>query len=401
MTSRTWSSAGRSRYPTAPSAATPRPTSTSRTSATTASTATPRPTQARRRRAACFAFQVMDDDYAPVEFPDYADPRCRCSVTAAHEYNHVLQYGYDACQDTWMFESTATWAEDKVFDASTTTSSTSLVGDVPGSRSRSRATARAPSADDLKMYGSAIWNHWLERRYGPESSGGRGSSRPVADRRRLRAQAYEQAIREVGPAASFASGVRRRSPQPLPSGRRPTAASARARFALPPYVGAATSRGPDGAGVRHAQCIPVDHTAFALYDVAVPVPSAPPTSAWSARSESAAGHSTAASRSSGSQEQRRQTSVMDAARRRRGRRSHAPDPGASSESPRSWSMPTSGTRVRRSTTGTGLGRVTGRSGFARDGGSRAVSSTRRARRSPPGRRPLPTAASPRSSTSRP
>ena len=29
-------------------------------------------------------------------------------VTAAHEYNHVLQYAYDTRQDTWMFEATAT-----------------------------------------------------------------------------------------------------------------------------------------------------------------------------------------------------------------------------------------------------------------------------------------------------
>ena len=36
-------------------------------------------------------------------------------VTAAHEYNHILQYAYDIFQDAWMFESTATWAEEKVF----------------------------------------------------------------------------------------------------------------------------------------------------------------------------------------------------------------------------------------------------------------------------------------------
>ena len=36
-------------------------------------------------------------------------------VTAAHEYNHVLQFAYDIAQDTWMFEATATWMEDEVF----------------------------------------------------------------------------------------------------------------------------------------------------------------------------------------------------------------------------------------------------------------------------------------------
>ena len=59
---------------------------------------------------------MLDNDYDPSQFPGYTDPLAPMQVTAAHEYNHVLQYDYDAFQDTWMFESTATWAEEKVFD---------------------------------------------------------------------------------------------------------------------------------------------------------------------------------------------------------------------------------------------------------------------------------------------
>ena len=55
---------------------------------------------------------VMDDDYA-----GQADPIAAMQVTAAHEYNHVLQFAYDAAQDTWMAESTAVWMEDRVHDA--------------------------------------------------------------------------------------------------------------------------------------------------------------------------------------------------------------------------------------------------------------------------------------------
>ena len=33
----------------------------------------------------------------------------------AHEYNHILQFGIDSIQDGWLFESTAVWAEEKVF----------------------------------------------------------------------------------------------------------------------------------------------------------------------------------------------------------------------------------------------------------------------------------------------
>ena len=51
----------------------------------------------------------------PDEFPGLRDPTVPSRSPAAHEYNHILQFGYDSSPDTWMFESSATWAEDKVF----------------------------------------------------------------------------------------------------------------------------------------------------------------------------------------------------------------------------------------------------------------------------------------------
>ena len=36
-------------------------------------------------------------------------------MTVAHEYNHILQFGYDTLQDIWLFEATATWVEQKVY----------------------------------------------------------------------------------------------------------------------------------------------------------------------------------------------------------------------------------------------------------------------------------------------
>ena len=38
-------------------------------------------------------------------------------VTAAHEFFHAIQFGYDAGEDTWFMEGTATWMEDEVYDA--------------------------------------------------------------------------------------------------------------------------------------------------------------------------------------------------------------------------------------------------------------------------------------------
>lgn len=37
-------------------------------------------------------------------------------VTAAHEFFHAIQFGYDGWEATWMLEASATWMEDEVFD---------------------------------------------------------------------------------------------------------------------------------------------------------------------------------------------------------------------------------------------------------------------------------------------
>jgi len=37
-------------------------------------------------------------------------------VTAAHEFNHAIQFGYDAWEEDWLMEVTATWIEDEIYD---------------------------------------------------------------------------------------------------------------------------------------------------------------------------------------------------------------------------------------------------------------------------------------------
>ena len=116
------------------------------------------------------AYLVMDDDFTPTEYPRYTDPLPPLQVTAAHEYNHVLQFGYDVLQDAWMFESTAVWMEDKVYD------------DVNDYVSYLRAWARltelpltAFNAGDLsdplnvKVYGNTVWSRWIDERFGQET----------------------------------------------------------------------------------------------------------------------------------------------------------------------------------------------------------------------------------------
>ena len=44
-------------------------------------------------------------------------PTNALDVTAAHEFFHAVQFGYDAGEDSWFMEGTATWMEDEVYDS--------------------------------------------------------------------------------------------------------------------------------------------------------------------------------------------------------------------------------------------------------------------------------------------
>jgi Bacterial Ig-like domain len=129
--------------------------------------ATPDPGQQQNSQS---AYLVMDDDFTPAEYPRYSNPLPPMQVTAAHEYNHVLQFGYDVLQDAWMFESTAVWMEDKVYDDINDYVSYlgpwSLLTQVP-------MTAFNPGdlTDSLnvKVYGNTVWNRWIDERFGAET----------------------------------------------------------------------------------------------------------------------------------------------------------------------------------------------------------------------------------------
>jgi hypothetical protein len=62
-----------------------------------------------------WAYCVLDNDYSRAEFPTHT-PRENLQVTAAHEYFHAVQFGYDVSEDGWVMEATATWAEDELYD---------------------------------------------------------------------------------------------------------------------------------------------------------------------------------------------------------------------------------------------------------------------------------------------
>jgi hypothetical protein len=102
-------------------------------------------------------YLVLDNDYDPFEFPGTKSIE-DLQVTFAHEYNHILQFGYDAYQDAWFAESTATWMEDQVYNG---------INDYLRYVRRWTKLYDTPiTATAIREYGSAVWNQWLSRRYG-------------------------------------------------------------------------------------------------------------------------------------------------------------------------------------------------------------------------------------------
>jgi hypothetical protein len=63
------------------------------------------------------AFCVLDNDFDKSQFPTGHTWLQDLQVTAAHEYFHAVQFGYDFFEDRWFMEATATWAEDQLYDS--------------------------------------------------------------------------------------------------------------------------------------------------------------------------------------------------------------------------------------------------------------------------------------------
>lgn len=114
--------------------------------------AAPDPGQSGTRR---HAYLVLDNNFTGFPSP----PIPSLQVTAAHEYNHILQFAYDILQDRWLFESTATWAEEYVYP-----DINDYLNYLPAF---AKAADRPMTGKKIKIYAEAVWNHWLSSRYGP------------------------------------------------------------------------------------------------------------------------------------------------------------------------------------------------------------------------------------------
>ena len=102
---------------------------------------------------------VLDNDFAVGQFGGV--PLDTLKVTAAHEFFHAIQFGYDAAEDLWFMESTATWMEERFAD------------DVNDNRQYLPAGQLGVPARSLDafidgagpQYGNWVWWEYLSHRY--------------------------------------------------------------------------------------------------------------------------------------------------------------------------------------------------------------------------------------------
>lgn len=145
--------------------------------------AAPDPGQTGAKR---FAYLVLDNNYAGFPTPPLDSMR----VTVAHEYNHILQFGYDLFEDLWMFESSATWVEDYVYPD---------IDDYLNYLPAFSKTPQTPlTGEEIEIYAEAVWNHWLSSRYGTAVVRDAWAGSRSADPRSFAPAAYEAAIRALG-----------------------------------------------------------------------------------------------------------------------------------------------------------------------------------------------------------
>lgn len=62
------------------------------------------------------SYITIDNDFSEFNHDRYSELDY-LQITAAHEYHHAIQYGYNYYFDIWYAEATSTWVEDEVYDS--------------------------------------------------------------------------------------------------------------------------------------------------------------------------------------------------------------------------------------------------------------------------------------------
>jgi hypothetical protein len=115
------------------------------------------------------AYLVMDNDYSQAEYSNYPNFLAPLQVTAAHEYNHVLQFNYDLQQDSWMFEATAVWMEDKVYDEINDYRNYLPRWAMLSTQPLTQFSSNNGEDGNIKAYGDVVFNRWIDERLGADT----------------------------------------------------------------------------------------------------------------------------------------------------------------------------------------------------------------------------------------
>lgn len=111
-------------------------------------------------RFSASGYCVLDDDFARDQYG--AAPRASLRVTAAHEFFHAIQFGYDFREDPWLLESTATWVEERFADGADDNRRYLRFGSVR----RPGVSLDHFSNSSYAHYGNWAFWEFLTRRYG-------------------------------------------------------------------------------------------------------------------------------------------------------------------------------------------------------------------------------------------
>ena len=111
------------------------------------------------------AYCVVDNNYTEAIFQNHS-PLENLQVTAAHEFFHAVQFAYDAFEDQWLLEATATWMEDEVYDD--IDDNLQYLVDGPLRKPRIPLDKGATNADPCcHVYGDWIFFRFLSEHFGP------------------------------------------------------------------------------------------------------------------------------------------------------------------------------------------------------------------------------------------
>jgi hypothetical protein len=111
------------------------------------------------------AYCVLDNDFAQTQF--HAPPLDSLRVTAAHEFFHAVQFGYDIGEDLWLMEGSAAWIEDEVHD---------------GINDNLQYLRGGPLTAPHRSLDAGVYDSWIFLRFMAEYFGTAATDRPVVVR---------------------------------------------------------------------------------------------------------------------------------------------------------------------------------------------------------------------------